>query len=98
MNVVLEVLTTPEVFLLFLSCHPPTNQQTIAKFLFVPDYIMLVTWIPPEGWTVPQPAVHRSFDTADGLVLMEGTQPANFPFIEGKVIIQCVHSVSNIKF
>ena len=54
---------------------------------------MPTTWVPPEGWTGPQPAAHRSFDTADGLVLMEGTQPADFPFIEGKVIIQCIHPV-----
>ena len=30
------------------------------------------TWNPPSCWTGPNAALHQSFDTSDGFVLMEG--------------------------
>ena len=34
-------------------------------------------WNPPSGWTSSCPVLYRSFDNADGLVLMEGTTSVN---------------------
>ena len=43
-------------------------------------------WFPPFGWTGPDTALYRSFDSSDGLVLMEGTQQMGpIPLVPGKV-------------
>ena len=41
----------------------------------IPDPI---GWSEPEGWTGPEPVLYWSFDTLDGLTLMEKTQQADF--------------------
>ena len=46
------------------------------------------TWIKPSEWTGPDAILYRSFDSSDGLVLMEGTEPAEInsvPLVAGKV-------------
>ena len=43
-------------------------------------------WNQPASLIVPQPVAYRSFDTLDGLTLMEGVQQANFdPVVSGMV-------------
>ena len=44
-------------------------------------------WIPPSGWTGPDPVVYRSFDTLDYITIMEGDQETNIPLIEGHVYL-----------
>ena len=34
------------------------------------------TWIRASGWTGPGAVLYRSFDSSDGLFLMEGTEAA----------------------
>ena len=49
-----------------------------------------IAWSRPPGWTGPDPVLYWSFDTLDGLVLMEGTQQADnnsFTLTDGKVCI-----------
>ena len=46
------------------------------------------TWNQPSGWTGPPAVLYRSFDSLDGLVLMEGTEPAEINpvhLVSGKV-------------
>ena len=44
----------------------------------------------PNGWNGPVPVFYESFDTLDGLVMMEVREEADFdPTIIGKVLICC---------
>ena len=43
-------------------------------------------WIPPSGWNGPSASLYTSFDSSDGLVLMEGSvQMDQVPLVPGKV-------------
>ena len=44
------------------------------------------SWNPPAEWTGSHPVVYRNFDCPYGLVLMEGTEQADFSLIQGQVI------------
>ena len=46
-----------------------------------------VNWTPPSNWTGPNAVFYQSFDSSDGLVLMEGTEPTSdcIPLVSGKV-------------
>ena len=45
------------------------------------------TWNQPSGWNGPFAVLYRSFDSSDGLVLMEGNEAADIPvpLVAGKV-------------
>ena len=46
------------------------------------------TWIQISGWTGPDAVLYWSFDSSDGLVLMEGTEATEIkpvPLVSGKV-------------
>ena len=46
------------------------------------------TWVQASGWTGPDAVLYQSFDSSDGLVLMEGTKVAEIncvPLLAGKV-------------
>ena len=44
------------------------------------------TWTPPPGWTGPDAAFYRSFNTMGDLVLMEGIQQTEYtPLVPGQV-------------
>ena len=44
------------------------------------------TWKQPPEWNGTDPVLYRSFDNADGLVFMEGTQQINtMPLVSGQV-------------
>ena len=63
---------------------------TIHVFLMTTVHSVVVcvpyySWNPPTGRTGPDPVVQRNFDCPYGLVLMEGTDQAAFPLIQGKV-------------
>ena len=49
-------------------------------------------WNSPSGWTGPPAALYRSFDTSDGLILVEGSsQIEPIPLVTGKVrSIKCL--------
>ena len=43
-------------------------------------------WIPPASWTGPSASLYRSFDSSNGLVLMEGSVLiSNVTLVAGKV-------------
>ena len=43
-------------------------------------------WIQPSGWTGPDATLYRSFDSSDGLVLIEGSVQMSFlPLVSVKV-------------
>ena len=45
-----------------------------------------VGWSEPDGWTTPDPVLYWSFNTLDGLVLMEGTEQKHYDALtDGKV-------------
>ena len=45
-----------------------------------------VGWSEPDGWTGPDPVLYWSFNTLDGLTLMEETQQADYDALtDGKV-------------
>ena len=45
-----------------------------------------VGWLEPDGWTGPDPVLYWSFNTLDGLTLMEETQQADYDALtDGKV-------------
>ena len=45
------------------------------------------TWAAPSRWTGPPAVLYRSFDSSDGLVLMEGTEATldSVTLVSGKV-------------
>ena len=43
------------------------------------------SWISPAGWNGPDPVVYNSFDNLHAIKLMEETQQANYPLIQGQV-------------
>ena len=56
----------------------------------LPEWNPVGVWIAPNGWNGPVPVFYESFDTLDGLVLMEAREEADFdPTITGKVLISC---------
>ena len=69
-------------------CHCNT-QYTGLRCEFWNDSI----YRSPVGWTGPQPALYRSFDTPDGLVLMERFDESNADaFVTGKVNLTIRHT------
>ena len=43
-------------------------------------------WTEADGWTGPEPVLYWSFDSLDGLMLMEGTEQRDYDALtEGKV-------------
>ena len=59
----------------------------------LPPVATVAYWNQPASLIVPQPVAYRSFDTLDGLTLMEEVQQANFDtVVSGKVcfpILKC---------
>ena len=48
-------------------------------------------WRKPADWSGPEPALYKSFDTSDGLVLWEGImQMSEFPLVPGKVMVNII--------
>ena len=43
-------------------------------------------WVPPSGWTGPDPVVYKSFDCPYVLNMMEGNKQADFPLVPGQVL------------
>ena len=60
-------------------------------------YFEAYPWVPPSGWTGPNPVVYRSFDTLDYITTMEGTEETNNPLTQGKVYFQMVYGYCFIK-
>ena len=44
-----------------------------------------VPWVPPVGWSGPDPVLYWSFDNHAGLDSMEGTVQAFWPMVPGQV-------------
>ena len=45
-------------------------------------------WNKPSDWSGPEPAFYESFDTSDGLILLEGNmQTPEVPLVSGKVMV-----------
>ena len=66
-------------FLVYVSFVQSSLSECIAD--------SIGTWTPPCPWTGPYPVKYWSFDTLDGLVLMEGPVKSNFSALTpGKVI------------
>ena len=68
-------------------CYEP-RLLNITIYYLVSGLQSNVNWIPPSDWTGPSAVLYQSFDSSDGFVLMEGTQPATMncvPLVSGKV-------------
>ena len=47
-----------------------------------------ISWFLPNGWIGLYPVLYCSFDTPEGLIMMEETYEKNFaPLVSGKVIL-----------
>ena len=85
------------------SYHLATSQSVMFTLRHYFYYVIVVTeesldkatstkvsckpWTPPSGWTGPSAALYRTFDSLDGLVLMEGIQQIGaVPPVSGKVL------------
>ena len=64
------------------------NKRIHSDLFSLPECVPVSTgpWTPPCRWSGPDPAFYQSFDSLDGLVLMEGTEQISLPGISGKVI------------
>ena len=46
---------------------------------------LIETFFVVSGWAGPDPVVYKSFDNLEGIILMEGTEQADFHLVQGQV-------------
>ena len=77
----------------FLSCTWNNLCQENLAICFSFSLFLTVSdpWNSTSGWNGSDPVVYRSFDSPDGLIMMERYQQVNLAFTAGKVLNFWMH-------
>ena len=70
-------------YIKYIKFNTENTETNISIIVCTP----VSSWDPPTGWTGPESVVYRSFNCPYGLNMMEGTEQADFPLVQGQVYI-----------